>query len=111
MKNKIIKVKKKIIKQLKINELYILKNQRLNKYILLMSEVNNWCLHRVMGFIVDSNFIFLILHIFLILGPKQQRKFKRLMLHRIKWSEAQQHTKDGIKYFSSCLYRNRPVQV
>lgn len=27
-------------------------------------------------------------------GPKQQRKFKRLMLHRIKWSEAQQHTKD-----------------
>lgn len=27
-------------------------------------------------------------------GPKQQKKFKRLMLHRIKWSESQQHTKD-----------------
>ena len=27
-------------------------------------------------------------------GPKQQRKFKRLMLHRIKWSEGKKHTKD-----------------
>ncbi|KAK7489923.1 hypothetical protein BaRGS_00018788, partial [Batillaria attramentaria] len=27
-------------------------------------------------------------------GPKQQRKFKRLMLHRIKWSEGQKHAKD-----------------
>ncbi|CAI9736354.1 U6 small nuclear ribonucleoprotein Prp3-like [Octopus vulgaris] len=27
-------------------------------------------------------------------GPKQQRKFKRLILHRIKWAETQQHTKD-----------------
>lgn len=27
-------------------------------------------------------------------GPKQQRKFRRLMLHRIKWSEGQKHTKD-----------------
>lgn len=27
-------------------------------------------------------------------GPKQQRKFKRLMLHRIKWSGGQKHAKD-----------------
>ncbi|XP_076447433.1 U4/U6 small nuclear ribonucleoprotein Prp3-like [Babylonia areolata] len=27
-------------------------------------------------------------------GPKQQRKFKRLMLHRIKWSEGKKHAKD-----------------
>ncbi|KAL8614954.1 hypothetical protein ACOMHN_049105 [Nucella lapillus] len=27
-------------------------------------------------------------------GPKQQRKFKRLMLHRIKWNEGKKHTKE-----------------
>lgn len=27
-------------------------------------------------------------------GPKQQRKFQRLMLHRIKWAESQKRSKD-----------------
>jgi U4/U6 small nuclear ribonucleoprotein PRP3 len=29
-------------------------------------------------------------------GPKQQRKFKRLMLNRIKWAEINSKKKDGI---------------
>lgn len=28
-----------------------------------------------------------ILNIFFVLGPKSQKKFKRLMMHRIKWEE------------------------
>jgi hypothetical protein len=28
-------------------------------------------------------------------GPKQQRKFKRLMLNRIKWNEGKKQTKAG----------------
>ena len=29
------------------------------------------------------------------LGPKQQKKFRRLMLHRIKWGEGAKRKKDG----------------
>lgn len=39
-----------------------------------------------------------VFNILILLGPKQQRKFKRLMLHRIKWSEGQKHTKDEGKF-------------
>ena len=40
-------------------------------------------------------------------GPKQQKKFKRLMMHRIKWAEDQKPDKDlgpFVSSSSSCLF-------
>ena len=40
-------------------------------------------------------------------GPKQQKKFKRLMMHRIKWAEDQKPDNDlgpFISSSSSCLF-------
>jgi U4/U6 small nuclear ribonucleoprotein PRP3 len=34
-------------------------------------------------------------------GPKQQRKFKRLMLNRIKWAEINSKKKDGNDFLNN----------
>ncbi|QQP53224.1 U4/U6 small nuclear ribonucleoprotein Prp3like, partial [Caligus rogercresseyi] len=36
-------------------------------------------------------------------GPKQQKKYRQLMLHRIKWDEETYKDKDGLECMNNCV--------